>query len=122
MMKKVVNKLLDNVTRYDDFEEFSHYNGGITREDWDEYINDGWGVELTPGVYNGATNKFTGVSELTGADIVAAINHDIMDDEFIDKMMADAHRDAMTPEQRALCYSQFYNVYTIGARLFVDKD
>ena len=119
---KLIDAVLNNVTQYDDFEDFSCYHGNITRDEWQEYRADGWASEITPGTYNGATKKFTRVSKLTDSDIVNAIKSDIEDDEFIDISLQEFYPDKPnTPDVQALVYTEAYEVFTIGERLFADK-
>jgi hypothetical protein len=119
---KLIDAVLNNVTRYDDFEDFSCYHDDITREEWQEYCDDGWAGEITPGTYNGATKKFTRVSKLTDDDIINAIKSDIADDEFIDISLQEFYPNKPnTPDVQALVYTEAYEVFTIGERLFADK-
>lgn len=119
---KLIDAVLNNVTRYDNFEDFSCYHDDITRDEWQEYCDDGWAGELTPGTYNGATNKFMKVTKLTDGDIIAAIKEEVMEDDFLAEVLEDLYPEAITIEQQALLYTEVYNVFTIGERLFVDKD
>lgn len=119
---KLIDAVLNNVVRYDDFNEFSCYNAGITGEEFHKYVDDGWAGEITPGTYNGATNKFMKVTKLTDGDIIAAIKEEVMEDDFLAEVLEDLYPEAITIEQQALLYTEVYNVFTIGERLFVDKD
>ncbi len=121
-MNNEIKDALNNVVRYDDFEEYSQCNGDRTQEEFAEYIADGWVGELTPGTYNGATDEFTRVSKLTDGDIIAAIEEEMMDEDFIVEMLEDIYPEAATPYQQALAFTEVYTVFTIGERLFVDRD
>ena len=119
---KLIDAVLNNVTRYDDFEDYGEYNAGATMEDLQECINDGWIAELTPGTYNGVLDKFDRVTKLTDNDIINAIKSDIADDEFISISLQEFYPDKPnTLGVQALVYTEAYEVFTIGERLFVDK-
>ena len=121
-MSNEIRDALNSVTRYDDFEDFSYYNGGMTREELQDYINEGWCGELTPGTYNGALDKFDRVTNLTDSDIINAIKTDMTDDDLIADMIETLYPGDNTPDTQVLAYTGIYNVFTIGQRLYVDRD
>lgn len=119
---KLIDAVLNNVTRYDDFEDYGEYNAGATMEDLQECINDGWIAELTPGTYNGATKKFTRVSKLTDDDIINAIKSELLEDGFIIETLENYYPEDNTTDMQVLDYTNIYDVFTIGERLYVDMD
>lgn len=121
-MSNEIRDALNSVTRYDDFEDFSYYNGGITREEFKDYMNQGWCGELTPGTYNGALDKFDRVTKLTDNDIIAAIKADMVDDGLIEDMLETVYPDDNKLDTQVLAYTGIYDVFTIGQRLYVDRD
>jgi len=121
-MSNEIRDALNSVTRYDDIEDFSYYNDGMTREELQDYINEGWCGELTPGTYNGALDKFDRVTKLTDSDIINAIKTDMTDDDLIADMIETLYPGDNTPDTQVLAYTGIYNVFTIGQRLYVDRD
>ena len=120
-MNTEIRDALNSVTRYDDIEDFSYYNGGMTREELQDCINEGWCTELTPGAYNGALDKFDRVAKLTDSDIINAIKTDMTDDDLIADMIENLYPGDNTPDTQILAYTGIYNVFTIGQRLYVDR-
>lgn len=121
-MSNEIRDALNSVTRYDDIEDFSYYNGGMTREELQDCINEGWCGELTPGAYNGALDKFDRVTKLTDSDIINAIKTDMAEDDLIADMLETLYPGDNTPDTQVLAYTGIYNVFTIGQRLYVDRD
>ncbi len=121
-MSNEIRDALNSVTRYDDFEDFSYYNGGMTRGELQDYINQGWCSELTQGTYNGTLDKFDRVTNLTDSDIIEAIKTDMVGDDLIAEMLETIDPGDNTPDTQVLAYTGIYNVFTIGQRLYVDRD
>lgn len=121
-MSNEIREALYNVTRYRDIEEYGKYNAGATMEDLQEYMDAGWTVELTPGTYNGALDKFDRVTKLTDNDIINAIKTDMTEDDLIEGMLETIYPGDNTPDTQVLAYTGIYNVFTIGQRLYVDRD
>lgn len=114
------DKILENVTRYADIEEYGKYNACETMEDLKEYMGDGWIRELTPGTYNGALDKFDRVSKLTGRDIVDQVKAEMREDDFIKETLEELYPELKTEDEKALEFTYIYDVFTIGERLYVD--
>lgn len=121
-MSNEIREALENVTRYDDIEDYGKYNAGATMEDLQECINDGWVAELTPGTYNGALDKFDRVTELTDNDIIDVIKSELVEDDFIMEALENCYPDDKDIRTQVLDYTIIYNVFTIGQRLYVDMD
>jgi len=121
-MNNDIKEALSNVTRYNDIEDYGKYNAGATMKDLQDYINAGWTAELTPGTYNGALDKFDRVTNLTDNDIINAIKSELLEDDFIMEALETYYPDDNTTDMQALDYTVIYNVFTIGQRLYVDRD
>ncbi len=121
-MNNEIKEALENVTRYDDIEDYGKYNAGATMDDLQECINDGWISELTPGTYNGALDKFDRVTELTDNDIIDVIKSELAEDDFIMEALETYYPDDKDIRTQVLDYTVIYNVFTIGKRLYVDMD
>lgn len=121
-MSNEIREALNNVTRYEDIEEYGKYNAGETMEDLQAYINAGWIAELTPGTCNGALDKFDRVTELTDGDIIDAIKSELLEDGFIMETLETYYPDDNTTDMQVLDYTDIYKVFTIGQRLYVDMD
>lgn len=121
-MSNEIREALENVTRYDDIDDYGKYNAGATMEDLQECINEGWIAELTPGTYNGALDKFERVTKLTDNDIINAIKSELLEDGFIMETLETYYPDDNTTDMQVLDYTYIYKVFTIGQRLYVDMD
>lgn len=121
-MSNEIREALDNVTRYEDIEEYGKYNSGETMEDLQAYIDAGWTAELTPGTYDGALDKFDRVTKLTDNDIINAIKSELLEDGFIIETLENYYPEDNTTDMQVLDYTDIYNVFTIGERLYVDMD
>ena len=121
-MSNEIRDALNSVTRYDDFEDFSYYNGGITREEFKDYMKQGWCGELTPGTYNGALDKFDRATNLTDSDIINAIKSELLEDDFVPEMLENIYPNENNIDTQVLAYTGMYDVFTIGQRLYVDMD
>ncbi|AYH92006.1 hypothetical protein HOU39_gp112 [Lactobacillus phage Iacchus] len=122
MSNEIRDGLMNNVTRYDDIQEYGKYNAGATTEDLQELIYNGWIAELTPGTYNGALDKFDRVTKLTDNDIIGAIKLNIAEDDTIMETIESFYSGDSTSDMQALAYTEIYDVFTIGQRLYVDMD
>jgi len=121
-MNETIKDALSNITRYDDIEDYGKYNDGATMDDLQEYINTGFVAELTPGNYNGALDKFDRVTKLTDNDIINAIKSELLEDGFIIETLENYYPEDNTTDMQVLDYTDIYNVFTIGERLYVDMD
>lgn len=121
-MNETIKDALSNITRYDDIEDYGKYNDGATMGDLQEYINTGFVAELTPGNYNGALDKFDRVTKLTDNDIINAIKSELLEDGFIIETLENYYPEDNTTDMQVLDYTDIYNVFTIGERLYVDMD
>ena len=107
-----------NIEHYKDFEEYSDANP-ITLEEFEDYKERGFIQDITCGTYNGATNKFV-YWEINLDNLINTILQDIRDCDYY--QVLNDYTDVQTPLGYVLAYTEMYNVFTIGERVFVDLD
>lgn len=107
-----------NIEHYKDFEEYSKANN-VTLEEFEDYKERGFIQDITCGTYNGATNKFT-PWEINLDNLINTILQDIRDCDYY--QVLNDYTDVQTPLGYVLAYTEMYNVFTIGERVFVDLD
>lgn len=107
-----------NIEHYKDFEEYSDANP-ITLEEFEDYKERGFIQDITCGTYNGATNTFT-PWEINLDNLINTILQDIRDCDYY--QVLNDYTDVQTPLGYVLAYTEMYNVFTIGERVFVDLD
>lgn len=111
--------ILGNIEHYEDFEDYSKANYETTLEEFKEYQGDGFIVDITCGTYNGATKTFT-PWEINEGNLIKTILQDIKDGDLYETLLD--YGVANNPLDYALTYTEFYKVFTIGERVFVDLD
>lgn len=107
-----------NIEHYKDFEEYSDANP-VTLEEFKDYRERGFIQDITCGTYNGATNTFT-PWEINLDNLINTILQDIRDCDYY--QVLNDYTDVQTPLGYVLAYTEMYNVFTIGERVFVDLD
>lgn len=107
-----------NIEYYEDFEEYSDANP-VTLEEFENYKESGFIQDITCGTYNGATNTFD-PWEISLDNIIDTILQDIRDCEY-NEVLND-YTDVQTPLGYVLAYTEMYNVFTIGEKVYVDLD
>lgn len=107
-----------NIEHYKDFEEYSGANN-VTLEEFKDYKESGFINEITCGTYNGATNKFV-YWEINLDNLINTILQDIRDCDYY--QVLNDYTDVQTPLGYVKAYTEMYNVFTIGERVFVDLD
>ena len=107
-----------NIEHYKDFEEYSKANN-VTIEEFKDYKERGFIQDITCGTYNGATNTFT-PWEINLDNLINTILQDIRDCDYY--QVLNDYTDVQTPLGYVLAYTEMYNVFTIGERVFVDLD
>lgn len=107
-----------NIEHYKDFEEYSDANP-VTLEEFEDYKERGFIQDITCGTYNGATNTFT-PWEINLDNLINTILQDIRDCDYY--QVLNDYTDVQTPLGYVLAYTEMYNVFTIGERVFVDLD
>lgn len=108
----------DNIEEYENFEEYSKTNH-VTIEEFEQYQESGFINEITCGTYNGATNKFV-PWEINLDNLIKTILQDIKDCDYYDVL--EDYADIETPLGYVNAYTEMYNVFTIGKKVFVDLD
>ena len=107
-----------NIEHYKDFEEYSKANN-VYIEDFTDYQERGFIQDITCGTYNGATNKFV-PWEINLDNLINTILQDIRDCDYY--QVLNDYADIETPLGYVLAYTEMYNVFTIGERVYVDLD
>ena len=107
-----------NIEHYKDFEEYSKANN-VTLEEFKDYRERGFIQDITCGTYNGATNKFV-YWEINLDNLINTILQDIRDCDYY--QVLNDYTDIQTPLGYVLAYTEMYNVFTIGERVYVDLD
>ena len=107
-----------NIEHYKDFEEYSKANN-VYIEDFTDYQESGFIQDITCGTYNGATNKFV-YWEINLDNLINTILQDIRDCDYY--QVLNDYTDVQTPLGYVLAYTEMYNVFTIGERVYVDLD
>ena len=107
-----------NIEHYKDFEEYSKANN-VYIEDFENYRERGFIQDITCGTYNGATNKFV-YWEINLDNLINTILQDIRDCDYY--QVLNDYTDVQTPLGYVLAYTEMYNVFTIGERVYVDLD
>ena len=107
-----------NIEHYKDFEEYSDANP-VTLEEFEDYKERGFIQDITCGTYNGATNTFT-PWEINLDNLINTILQDIRDCDYY--QVLNDYTDVQTPLGYVLAYTEMYNVFTIGERVYVDLD
>ena len=108
----------DNIEEYENFEEYSKTNH-VTIEEFEQYQESGFINEITCGTYNGATNKFV-PWEINLDNLIKTILQDIRDCDYYD--ILEDYADIDRPLGYVNAYTEMYNVFTIGNKVFVDLD
>lgn len=122
---------LMNVSYYDSKAEFVKsctplnvaYTDEEVTEDW-EYMEDrGFIHDITCGTYNGATDEFT-PWELTDDNIIETVWQALNEDEFIFDMVVnrDIIQEDWTNADYIREYTEVYEVFIIGGRVYVNQD
>lgn len=116
-----LEKALYNVTSFADFEEFAEYNKGYTQDLFNSEVEEGYIQDITRGTYNGATDTFT-PWELNNENLFDTILSEIHESDFYNMFgeletieRQAAYNDAEWIEE----YCLFYNVFTIGNRVYI---
>ena len=107
-----------DIEHYKDFEEYSKANN-VTLEEFTDYQERGFIQDITCGTYNGATNKFV-YWEINLDNLINTILQDIRDCDYY--QVLNDYTDVQTPLGYVLAYTEMYNVFTIGERVYVDLD
>ena len=110
---------LNNISHYKDFEEFEKYNN-LDQEDFKEMSEDGYIQDITPGIYNGASDRFIN-SIINDENIIKAIKTEIIetdfssffDNEFIKE------NDIKNSSDWVLLYTEFYYVFTLDNSIYI---
>ena len=113
-----VQFILGNIEHYESIEEYSKANN-VYIEDFEESKADGFIADITCGVFNGATREFT-PWEINEGNLINTIIQDIRDGDLYE-MLEDYSEGTMGIDY-ALTYTEFYKVFTIGERVYVDLD
>ena len=111
--------MLYNIDKYTDMDDYTEYTG-YTKEDLKELQEDGGVLDITPGAYNGALDK-TYYSELTTENIYSVLLEETHEYLFQYLLKCDGENDASEARQVRLV-TEFYKVFTIGQRLYIDYD
>ena len=110
--------ILGNIEHYEDFEEYSKDND-TSLEEFEDYRESGFINEITCGTYNGATNKFV-YWEINLDNLINTILQDIRDCDYY--QVLNDYTDVQTPLGYVKAYTEMYNVFTIGEKVYVDLD
>ena len=113
-----VQFILGNIEHYEDFEEYSKDND-TSLEEFTDYQERGFVQDITCGTYNGATNKFV-YWEINLDNLINTILQDIRDCDYY--QVLNDYTDVQTPLGYVKAYTEMYNVFTIGERVYVDLD
>ena len=114
-----VQFILGNIEHYESIEEYSEANYNVSLEDFEESKADGFIADITCGVFNGATREFT-PWVVSDSNLINTIIQDIRDGDLYE-MLEDYSEGTMGIDY-ALTYTEFYKVFTIGERVYVDMD
>ena len=120
---------LMNVSHYDSKAEYIRLSflGVKTVEEAAEVFSDqmdrGFLQDITCGTYNGATDEFT-PWELTDDNIVETVRQALNEDEFIFDMVVnrDINQEDWTIADYIREYTEVYEVFIIGGRVYVNMD
>ena len=120
---------LMNVSHYDSKAEYIRLSflGVETDEEAAEVFSDqmdrGFLQDITCGTYNGATDEFT-PWELTDDNIVETVRQALNEDEFIFDMVVnrDINQEDWTIADYIREYTEVYEVFIIGGRVYVNMD
>ena len=120
---------LMNVSYYDSKAEYIRLSflGVKTVEEaaevFDEQLERGFIHDITCGTYNGATDEFT-PWELTDENIVETVRQALNEDEFIFDMVVnrDINQEDWTIADYIREYTEVYEVFIIGGRVYVNMD
>ena len=107
-----------NIEHYEDFEEYSKANN-VTLEEFENYKESGFIQDITCGTYNGATDTFD-PWEISLDNLIDTILQDIRDCDY--HQVLNDYTDVQTPLGYVLAYTEMYNVFTIGEKVYVDLD
>ena len=110
--------ILGNIEHYEDFEEYSKDND-TSLEEFTDYQESGFIQDITCGTYNGATNTFV-PWEINLDNLINTILQDIRDCDYY--QVLNDYTDVQTPLGYVKAYTEMYNVFTIGERVYVDLD
>ena len=91
--------------------------------DFSDLMDSGFIREITCGTYNGATDDFT-PWELTDDNIVETVWQALNDDEFIFDMVVnrDIIQEDWTNADYIREYTEVYEVFIVGGRVYVNQD
>ena len=109
----------DNIEEYESFEEYSKTNYNVSIEEFEQYQKSGFIKEITCGTYNGPTNKFV-PWEINLDNLIKTILQDIKDCDYYEVL--EDYADIDRPLGYVNAYTEMYNVFTIGSKVFVDLD
>lgn len=118
-----LEKALYNVTSYADFEEFAEYNKGYTQDLFNNEVEDGYIQEITRGTYNGATDTFTPWT-LSNESLFDTILSEIKEatfKEMFSELETIERQAAYTNADWIEEYCTFYDVFTIGNRVYIKE-
>ena len=105
--------ILNNVTYYETFEDFTFFEGCDAQRFEDEQDN-GFIQNITLGTYNGATDTFTN-REMTDGHILDAIQTEINESEFENMLFDVDYKQNELPE----LFTEFYNVVVIENDIYI---
>lgn len=112
---------LMNIVHYKNFEDYaSQWHGDFTKEDFKEQIENGFMYEITLGTYNGATQT-TQYRELTDRNILDAILTDLSESDLYN-CFGEFEYDLKTDDDYIRFYTEFFKVFTLNGRIYIDKD
>ena len=129
--KEQISISLMNVSYYDSKAEYMKsctpddvvYSDEEAMTDWDYMIESGFIQDITCGTYNGAIDKFT-PWELTDDNIIETVRQALNEDEFIFDLVVnrDIIQEDWTNADYIREYTEVYEVFIIGGRVYVNKD
>lgn len=108
--------ILGNIGHYENFEEYAKFNNF---DDYEEFKADPFIVDITCGTYNGATQTFTPWA-INDNNLINTITQDIKDGDLYETL--EDYTEGTMDINYALTYIEFYKVFTIGNRVYVDLD
>jgi len=111
--------MLLNIENFKDMADYTEYTDSI-KEDLEYELEFGFILDITPGTYTGALDK-TDYSELTTENIYSALLEETHEYLFQYLLKCDGENDA-SEARRVRLVTEFYKVFTIGQRLYIDYD
>ena len=117
-IEELVQFIVGNIEHYEDFEEYEKYNN-LTYEEFEDYRESGFIQDITCGTYNGATDTFY-PWEINNGNLIDTIFQDIQDGDLYEGL--EEYSEGTRNIDYILTYTEMYNVFTIGERVYVDLD